>query len=127
MAQSTTERIKGNIRANITIASFIVGGVCGLVIESNTDEVARGKILTVETCRDITGFEHTVTEQFVKCIEDGVPGGDPVMSDPVEVGDPEGLVDAYLSAQENEQGIEPARIIGWGVLGSVFSIADWFI
>ena len=127
MAESLDKRIRIEVKKNIKVASFVLGGILGLIIESHTDEIARGKINTVETCLEVTSQESRITESFMECIEQGVSGGNPVRTADFEAGDSTALIDAYVRAQENEQGIELGRVAGWAVLGAGVSVADWIL
>jgi len=107
------------------IVSFVIGAGIGFAVESHTDDIARKKIVTVETCKKIAPLVGAVvTPEFQKCITDGVPNRTKIGHNKIKVGQPVAFVDAYESAQHNEQGIELERILLWGAGGVLFEVAD---
>ncbi len=93
--------------------TFVVGAAYGVVVESHTNEVARGKAITAESCLEVVPSESTINEALEDCLEDGIPGGQKIGGNHFDVGDPIGYVDAYISAQEAEAAsIEPGRVVG---------------
>lgn len=119
------DRMKEKLGVSTLTASLALGAVLGFCIESHTDDVARGKMETVRVCRVASEIGETVTQDFVDCTRAGVPNGRKIGSKPFHEGDSSALVDSYVRAQADEQGIEPTRIVGWSILGGALSVADW--
>lgn len=107
--------------------SILIGLGIGLAVEGNTDQIAQKKITTVEVCEEVYPLETKVTEAFHDCITEGVPNGTKIGGDKIEVGQPVAYVDAYVSAQRNEDGIEPDRIVLWGIAGAAIGAADFVL
>lgn len=109
----------------VVAAGLAIGIGWGIAIESHTNEVARSKVITAEYCRTATldGAE-TINKDFIKCVEDGVPGGAKIGDDKFKAGEPTGYVDTYITAQNAEAAsIEPGRIVAWSAAPFVAAIS----
>ena len=116
--------------SNVTRNTFLRGVLSvgiGAAVESHTDDIARHKIVTVETCKKIYPLETTVSQDFHACVVKGVPGGAKIGSNKIPTGEPAPYVDAYLSAQRNEQGIELDRLAVWAIAGAFLELGDWLL
>lgn len=89
----------------------------GTMVEGHTNEVAEGKIITVDTCMKTTPHEDVVTQDMIDCFADGVPGGNKIGKDKFDEGDPIEYVEAYRTAQVNEaSSLELGRLAIWSIL-----------
>jgi len=118
------------IREGVAVigAGLAIGVGWGIAVESHTNEVAKGKIITAEYCLGKLGTEATLDKSFLDCVHDGVPGGRKIGSNKFQEGEPREFVDAYIQAQRNEaDSIEPGRIVGWSAAPFVVAAAaGWF-
>ncbi len=108
----------GELIRNITMAGAVLsaGVASGYMVEGHTNEVARGKIITVDTCMETSAYETSVTKGLKKCFKDGVPGGNVIGDDK--------FVGAYRNALQNEQeSIETPRLAMWSVGAPAGAIA----
>ena len=113
-ASSRVENTVKRIGAKVLIFGLGVGVGYGIVVESRTNEVARGKAITAEACLEAIPMESTITEAFMDCMENGVPGGQKAEPESLEEGQPVSFINTYIQAQEAEaESIEPGRIVGW--------------
>lgn len=74
----------------------------GIGMELNSNEIALGKITTVETCVDMFGEADIISQKMLDCIEDGVPGGNNVEQDVFAVGDPVEYTNPYIEQQRTD-------------------------
>ncbi len=109
--------------------TFVAGAAYGVVVESHTNEVARGKAITAQSCLDVVPHESTINEALEDCLEDGIPGGQKIGGNHFDVGDPVGYVDAYISTQEAEAtSIEAGRVVAWSAAPILVAggVVYWF-
>lgn len=93
------------------------GAGIGAMFEGHTNEVAEGKIITVDTCMKTTPHTTEVTQELIDCFADGVPGGNKIGKDKFDAGDPIEYVESYRSAQVNEAAsIEVGRLAIWSIV-----------
>lgn len=106
--------------------SLAVGVGYGAAVENRTNEVARGKAETAETCLDIWGNDtSTISKDMEDCLQKGVPGGAEIGSDKFEDGDPIEYIDAYIDAQNHEAAqIELGRLVVWSIVPDA-AAATW--
>jgi hypothetical protein len=89
----------------------------GVMAEGHTNEVAEGKIITVDTCLKIAPHETKISKELRDCMDHGVPGGKSIDSDHFRVGDPIEFVESYRAAQVKEAAsIEVGRLAIWSVV-----------
>lgn len=94
------------------------------MVEGHTNEVARGKIITLDTCLDVVPHETTVTPELEDCFKEGVPGGNMIGGDKFKHGDPIEFVEAYRTALGNEaDSVEVSRLAVWSVAAPAGVIA----
>ncbi|HTE57739.1 MAG TPA: hypothetical protein VK694_03260 [Verrucomicrobiae bacterium] len=105
--------------------SLAVGVGLGAAVENHTNEIAEGKIITAETCRDLENEQQdTISKKMVECMEDGVPGGQKIGGDNFDEGDPIEFVDSYIDAQEHEAAqIELGRLVVWSIVPDAIAVA----
>jgi hypothetical protein len=83
----------------IGAASAAIGTGIGYWSEVEGNEDAKGRVITVDTCMRLHKNENNVVTKILEeCMEDGVPGGEP-LGDKVDVNDPFEFV---TSAREHE-------------------------
>ena len=105
----------GEVIAGVGL-SVVLGAGYGIAVENNTNEVAEGKIITVETCRRTVPHESVLTHELEECMKKGVPGGRKISGEKFVEGQPITFVEAYVDAQQQEAGeIEVGRVAGWSV------------
>jgi hypothetical protein len=113
----------------VVAAGLTVGVAWGIAVESQTNQIARGKIITAEYCQNVDlKSADTINQGFLKCVEDGVPGGNKIGHNKFHAGDPVGFVDSYIAAQKAEAAsIEPGRIVAWSAAPfGVAAICGWW-
>ena len=100
-------------------SAFVIGAVLGMISETRTDEIARSKVVTAELCKDVAGllFNEDLSPDYIGCIREGAPGGSPIGSDFLSEGADYSTIEVYVNSQQNEQGVEPGRIVLWGIGG----------
>ncbi len=109
---------------NITGKSMLALGLTlgagvglGAMVEGHTNEVAQGKIITVDTCMKTTPHEDTINQELIDCFKSGIPGGNKIGTDKFHTGDPIEFVESYRAAQVNEaSSIEIGRLAIWSVV-----------
>lgn len=110
------------------LAIVAIGACAGYGMEAHTNEVARGKALTAQTCLDTTTHGKTVNEPLEKCFAEGVPGGDPIGKGRIHTGDPIEFVNTYIDQQHHEaKSVESYRVAGWALGGAAVYAAGSLI
>lgn len=105
------------------LALIAMSAGVGYAAEAHTNEVARGKALTAQTCLDTTKHDETINAALEKCFTEGVPGGDPIGKDKIHKGDPVAFVDTYIGQQQHEaKSVEGYRVAGWALGGVVVHV-----
>jgi len=122
----------GNLVRNLVMTGAVLsaGAATGYMVEGRTNEVARGKITTIDTCLDTAPHETKVTDDLEGCFQDGVPGGNKIGGDKFDQGDPIEFVDAYRAALDNEaSSVEANRLAIWAVAApaGAIAVASWFM
>lgn len=88
----------------------------GFMVESHTNEVAKGKIITIDACMDVVPASEVITDELKDCFDNGVPGGRTVGKDHFKDNDPIEFVESYRTALLNEADtIELGRVALWSI------------
>lgn len=111
--------------AGFTGIVLAASAALGYAAESHTNEIARGKVETAQTCLALEPHEDTISKQLDKCMEKGVPGGSPIGADKFDPGEPIVFVETYINMQQREAAhIELGRVAAWTV-GTPFVAAGY--
>lgn len=112
-------------RSGAVAAVLLTAGIgVGFGIESNTNDVARGKAATATACLKAIPHETAVTTQLDDCFEKGVPGGQKIGRKVFEVGDPTTFVDQYIISEQREAAhTELGRVALWSIGAPALTVA----
>lgn len=87
---------------------LVVLGACGAVglgigyaAESHTNEVSRGRLITIDTCMSKMPHEDTINEDLLDCMQGGVPGGNKI-GNSLKQGQPIEYVESFRRSQQDE-------------------------
>jgi hypothetical protein len=98
-------------------AGLVVGAVgagVGTIVEASDVNTANGKVLTIDTCREIGYQGLTISSRLLECLQHGVPGGTPIKG-VFHEGDPIEFVDSSLKHNEERSSFDPVVVAEWAV------------
>lgn len=102
--------------AAVVGTGLAIGLAWGVAVESQTNEVAGGKIITAEACRAMAPQSEVITSEMINCFNEGVPGGRDMKDQEFTEGSPISFINTYVAGQELEASkIEVGRVFSWSV------------
>lgn len=85
-----------------------IGIGTGIAAEQHTNDVSRGRIVTIDTCKKVAPSGEAIGHTLLKCMEEGAPNGNKIGKQ-LEEGQPAEFVDGLRASQVNE-----ANTDDWG-------------
>ena len=110
------------IKENLAVLGICgaIGGGVGVIAEQDTNAVSEGRITTIDTCKDIYPDTQKIGKDLLKCLEGGVPDGEPVGGS-LELGQPAEFVDSLRNVQVKEAGTDDiGNVALYGLGGALF-------
>lgn len=106
-----------------TLATFgALGAGIGYAVEQHTNDVSRGRVVTIDTCMKVIPHENTINKPLLKCMEDGVPNAKKI-GDFLKEGQPIEFVDTLRTSQVNEaKTADTGNVVLYGLGGVAVAV-----
>jgi hypothetical protein len=85
-----------------------LGAGIGFAAEQHTNDISRGRVITIDTCRELYPRAPEIGKDLLKCMEEGVPNGNKI-GDHLKEDQPAEFVDSFRASQVDE-----AQTGDWG-------------
>ncbi len=121
----------GIIKQGMAVAGAlsISGAAIGAWAELDRSDVAKGSVVTIDTCLRAYPHENVISKALENCLLDGVPGGNYIGAD-IETGQPIDFVYSLQTSEQQNSHYDVDRVIVWGavapfvVVGGI-AVAAW--